>query len=91
MPVRAGSAAALNQVTQGLATSTPSSAASFMHSRFWAAAVRKSAEELTDVCSCDCTKNVPSLAEDGLPAADTGCKVGHQSARVCLLGGMLLQ
>ena len=68
MPTMAGTMAALNQVTQGDATSTPSSEASFMHSRFWAAAVRNRAEECTDVCIWDCTRNEPSFSEDGSSA-----------------------
>lgn len=51
IPTKAGTIAALNQVTQGETTKTPNSAASFIHSKFWAAAVRNRAEECTDVCN----------------------------------------
>lgn len=47
---------ALNQVTHAEGTTTPSSAASFMHSRFWAAAVRNMALLFTEPCNCDCTR-----------------------------------
>ena len=47
-PSSDGTSAPLNQVTQGFGMTTPSSEASFMQSRFCAAAVRKSADELTD-------------------------------------------
>ena len=41
----------INQVVQAEGTTTPSSPASLMHSRFCAAAVRKSAEELAELWS----------------------------------------
>jgi hypothetical protein len=54
-PVRsaanAGTLAALNHSIQGPGTFTPSSPASFIHSRFCAAAVRKRALELPAACS----------------------------------------
>jgi hypothetical protein len=58
----------LNQVTHGLATSTPISLAIFMHSRFCAAAVRNIAELLTDPCSWDCTRKAPSFLREGSSA-----------------------
>ncbi len=67
-PRRAGTRAPLNQVTQGLGMFTPSSEASFMHSRFCAAAVRNSAEECTLPWNCACTRNLPSLPALGFPA-----------------------
>lgn len=41
----------INHVVQAEGTTTPSSPASLMHSRFCAAAVRKSAEELAELWS----------------------------------------
>ena len=67
MPSSPGTIAALSQVSQGDETTTPSSEASFMQSRFCAAAVRKRAEELTEVWNCDCTRKAPSRDADGLP------------------------
>ena len=46
----------------------PSSAASLMHSRFWAAPVRNMPEECTLPWNCDCTRNLPSFPADGSPA-----------------------
>ena len=68
MPMRAGTMAALNQVSQGETTSTPNSEASFMQSRFWAAAVRKRAEECTEVCIWECTRKEPNLSWEGSSA-----------------------
>lgn len=83
IPTAAGTMAALNQVTQGETTRTPSSEASFMHSRFWAAAVRNSAEECTDVCIWDCTRKEPSLSAEGSPATEKG--VGNAYRTVGIL------
>ena len=67
-PTSAGASAAVNQVTQGDAMATPSSDASFMHSRFCAAAVRKSADECTLPWNCACTRNLPRRPALGGPA-----------------------
>ena len=67
-PHTAGTTAALNQVTQGPGMTTPSSVASFRHSRFWAAAVRNMAEECTEPCIWACTRNLPSFLAEGVPA-----------------------
>ena len=68
MPTKAGTIAALNQVTQGETISTPSSEASFMQSKFCAAAVRNRAEECTDVCIWECTRKEPSRSCEGSSA-----------------------
>ncbi len=68
-PTSAGASAAVNQVTQGDAMATPSSDASFMHSRFCAAAVRKSADECTLPWNCACTRNLPRRPALGVPAS----------------------
>ena len=47
---------------------TPSSAASFMHSRFCAAAVRNMALLLTLPWNCDMTRYVPSFFDEASPA-----------------------
>lgn len=73
MPISAGTMAALNQVIHGEATMTPSSEASFMQSKFCAAAVRKSAEEWTEVCIWEWTRKDPSLSAEGSSAAHTNC------------------
>ncbi len=49
--VRAGTQATLSHVSQGEGSCTPSEAASFKHSKFWAAAVRNRAEEFPAFCS----------------------------------------
>lgn len=67
MPSAAGSTAALNQVSQGEAITTPSSVASFMHSRFCAAAVRNMALLLTLPWNWLITRKEPSLLDDASP------------------------
>ena len=74
-PTSAGASAAVNQVTHGDAMATPSSDASFMHSRFCAAAVRNSALECTEPWNCACTRNLPRRPALGVSAR----------ARVCAL------
>ena len=69
LPRRA--ARTLNQVSQGEAMITPSSAASFMHSRFCAAAVRNMALLFTLPWNCDMTRNVPSFLDDASPVRGT--------------------
>jgi hypothetical protein len=76
-PRAAGSRAPLNQVTQGLGMLTPSSDASFMHSRFCAAAVRNSAEECTEPWNCACTRNLPSFPALGFPAGTHRVEHSH--------------
>mmetsp|Transcript_14037 Transcript_14037/g.42362 ORF Transcript_14037/g.42362 Transcript_14037/m.42362 type:complete len:237 (+) Transcript_14037:3050-3760(+) len=72
-PMAAGTTAAVNHVSHGLAIWTPSSAASFIHSRFCAAAVRNMALLLTLPWNCDMTRKLPSFLLLGslglLPAA----------------------
>mmetsp|Transcript_1237 Transcript_1237/g.4013 ORF Transcript_1237/g.4013 Transcript_1237/m.4013 type:complete len:418 (-) Transcript_1237:1073-2326(-) len=60
----AGTTAALNQVTHAEGISTPISVAIFRQSRFWAAAVRNSAEELTDPWNWELTRKAPSFFLD---------------------------
>ena len=67
-PARAGTTAALNQVSHGELMGCPSSAASLMHSRFWAAPVKNMPEECTLPWNWDCTRNLPSLPADASPA-----------------------
>ena len=64
-PSAAGTTAALNQVSQAEGTAAPTSTASFMHSRFCAAAVRNIALLLTLPCSCVCTRYAPSFLREG--------------------------
>ena len=64
-PIKAGTTEALNHVNQAEGTTTPSSVASFMHSRFCAAAVRNMAEELTEPWNWVLTKKAPSLSREG--------------------------
>ena len=68
------------------------SAASLSASRFCAAAVRKSAEECAQLCSCACTRNAPSrpaVAPGRLPAClDSDRMMGRNTppARAVVLG-----
>ena len=66
-PTSAGSDAATNQVIHAPGMKTPSSAASFMQSRFWAAAVRNSAEEFTEPWNWAWTRKEPSFLAEGVP------------------------
>lgn len=80
-PASATPPLALNQVVQALGTTTPNSAASFMHSRFWAAAVRNRAEEQVEPCSWFITRKAPSLRREGVSAGRDG---GHQGVEIVL-------
>lgn len=86
-PVRsaasAGTLAALNHSIQGPGTFTPSSPASFIHSRFCAAAVRKRALELPAACS----QRDDSQVEGFHTAAyrgQTGREFSHRGSRPAL-------
>lgn len=68
-PTRAGARAALNQVSQGDAMTTPSSVASFRQSKFWAAPVRYSPEELTEPWNWAWTRKDPTLFADAVPGS----------------------
>lgn len=68
-PTRAGAIAPLSHVTHGEAMTTPISVASFRQSRFCAAAVRNKAEECTEPWNWACTRNLPSLPADSVPAS----------------------
>lgn len=68
-PTRAGAKAPFSHVTHGDAMTTPISVASFRHSRFCAAAVRKRAEVCTEPWNCACTRNLPSLLADSVPVS----------------------
>ena len=87
-PTSAGASAAVNQVTHGDAMATPSSDASFMHSRFCAAAVRKSALECTEPWNCACTRNLPrrpALGESARSRASLGhCATVYQALELRL-------
>lgn len=91
MPTRAGTIAALNQVNQGDTMSTPSSEASFMHSRFCAAAVRKRAEECTEVCIWECTRKEPRRSCEGSSAGYCQYSQHVTTLRKCVpqTGGVL--
>ena len=64
-PTTAGTTAALNQVTQAEGIATPSSVANLRQSKFWAAAVRNMAEELTEPWNWVLTRKAPSLWREG--------------------------
>ena len=60
-PMRAGTTAALNHVSQAEGIATPISVASFKQSKFCAAAVRNIAEEFTEPCNWVLTRKAPNL------------------------------
>ena len=56
--------AALNHVSQADGMMTPISVAILRHNRFWAAAVKNKAEELTEPWNCVFTKKAPNFFLD---------------------------